>query len=79
MFQCTKITIKPNFDLVLDTEIRNKQTTYIVVWGRFRQENDYITIQLVIISTAHRQTHPHIHTHLLPTEVLGKTKICIEV
>ena len=62
---------------MLDTEIRNKQTTYIVVWGRFRQENDYITIQLVIISTTHRQTHPH--THLLPIEVLGKTKICIEV
>lgn len=77
MLPCTKITIKPNFDPVLDTEIRNKQATYIVVWGRFRQENDYMTIQLVIISTAHRQTHPH--THLLPIEVLRKTKICIEV
>ena len=63
MLPCTKITIKPNFDLVLDTEIRNKQTMYIVVWGRFRQENDYIAIQLVIISTTHRQTDRHTHTH----------------
>ena len=75
MFQCTKITLKPNFDLVLEIKRPEQKILCSVMWVRFRHVNGYTTIQLAIFSNTpsiDRHTSTHQHTHLLPTEVLHK-------
>lgn len=44
MFPHTKMTLKPNFDPLLEMEKKLKKIVHTVMWVRFRQINGYITI-----------------------------------
>lgn len=59
IFQCTKITLKPNFDPVLEIKRQGGggDSTYSHV-GEVETKNGYITIQLTILSTT--PNYPHI-------------------
>lgn len=76
MFPHTKITLKPNFDPVLEMGKKIKKIAHTVMWVRFRQINGYITISFEFFQHSQQtDTHPHRDTPLTHRHA----KFCREV